>query len=313
MPKKLWTKEELMAAGILEENAIDSTTHPHASFSTWDVLERDAKALGDKAYHRYPHVRPESLLVAAIGNLWVPNAWWRLQDMCLHTSQAGYSVSIEEIADPNLFSSDAIAFTRWQASMLARDGGVQWLLMVDNDVLVEKDTFLRLVKWDMPIVFPLLVDLEERYPAELAPLSRPGPLEPGQGLVPVQWAAMSCMLFNPMVFNAMEPYAWRGTDYHFGQALNHVGHRIMVDTTTSVAITRGPTRLAQLEYDALWDAHRTLYGRLKHEERNRHAPPGFNPETDNGFVDKDGMYLAVPNSVAKQWRNEDGHPDQSSH
>jgi len=297
MMRKVWTKQQLEAIGITEEKIVDRTTHPARTFISWDVAGTDAKVLGDKYQYRYPHVKPESVLIATIGNLWAKNAWWRLQDMMLHTTMAGYSMSIHELNDPNLFSSDAIGFMRWSASMLARDGGVDWLLMVDNDVLLEKDTLLRLLKHDRPVVFPFLEDMEERYPVELAPLSVPGPLEPGHGLMPVRWAAMSCMLFNPRIFNVLEPYAWRGTDFHFGQALNHIGHRIYVDTDTVVKVAAGPSRLADKPYDGFWANHRKMYDRLKHEERDRRPPPGFNPGMDNGWIDPSGAYFGVLNET----------------
>ena len=261
---------------------------------SWDV------PFPDKSGYHYPHIKPASVLVTPIGTLWEKDAWWHLQDMLLYTAQCGVSVSIQEMRDSNLFSSDAISFMRWSASMLARDSGVEWLLMVDNDALVEKDTLVKLLAWDMPVVFPLLEDLEQKYPEEMAPLSVPERLQPGNGLVPVRWSAMSVMLFNPKIFNVLEPYAWRGTDYQFGQALNHIGHREYVDTNAVVKVVKSPSRHAQKGYDEFWASHEQMYNRLKREERDRGAPPGFNPETDNGWVDKDGTYFGVLNKVARE-------------
>lgn len=303
VPKK-WTREELAAVGITEEMAFDRTSHPDGVFASWDSIASDVKASGIKGSYHYPQARPASVLVAAIGTLWEKDAWWHLQDMLLYTAMAGHSVSVQEMKDSNLFASDAISFMRWSASMMARDSGVEWLLMVDNDALVEKDTLTRLLAWDMPVVFPLLEDLEQKYPEEMAPLHVPERLEPGTGLHPVRWSAMSVMLFNPKIFNVLEPYAWRGTDYQFGQALNYIGHREYVDTNTVVKVAKSPSRHAQKGYDEFWAFHRDMYDRLKFEERDRQPPPGFNPETDNGFLDKDGTYFAVLNSVAKNGAKE---------
>jgi len=289
------SREELRAMGI---DVIDRTTHPMVVASSWDSAGQGKQVLGDKSDYRYLHVAPQSVAITPIGNLWDEGAWWHLQDMMLHSANQGYSISIQEMRDSSLFSDRAIGLMRWQAAMTGRDSGVEWLLMVDNDTLVEKDTLVRLLEHDRPVVFPLIEDMEKRYPVEVSPLSYPT-LEPGHGLVPVRWAAMSCMLFNVKIFNVLDSNAWWGTDYHFGQALNYLGHRIYVDTDTVVKVTKGPTRHAAKEYDEFWAGHREMYERIKHEERNRQPPPGFDPLKDDGWIDKDGCYFAIPNHIAR--------------
>lgn len=286
--------ERLQALGI---DAINRSTHPMACASSWDHAGQGIGLLGSKADYRYVHIYPQSILVAPIGNLWEENCWWRLQDMMLHTALAGYSISIQEMLDGSIFSSDAIGLMRWSASMMARDSGVEWLLMVDNDVLLEKDTLVRLLSHDRPIVFPLLNDLEQKYPVEVAPLSAPLRLTQNTGLVPVRWSAMSVMLFNVKIFNVLDSHAWWGTDYHFGQALNFLGHRIYVDTDAVVDVVRGPSRHSAKQYDEFWAGHRKLSEKLHYQERDRRPPPGFNPLTDDGWVDKDGCYFGVPQST----------------
>ena len=293
------TREELLAAGIPDGAILDRTTHPMGTFSSWDVSAADRKVSGAKAQYRMPHIRPQSVLIAPIGQLWEDGAWWRLQDMMLETAVAGHSVSIQEMRDPSIFSFEAIPMMRWSASMMAREGGVEWVFMVDNDALVQKDTLLRLLAHDRPVVFPLIEDLEKKYPRIMAPMSDPDLVEPGHGLVPVRWAVMSCMLLNVRIFNVLEPLAWRGNDFVFAQALNYIGHRVCVDTDTVVQVTKGPARWASKDYDELWADHRKMWDRLRFEERNRQPPPGFNPLTDNGYVDKHGSYLAILNSVAR--------------
>lgn len=291
MPKK-WTKEELVAAGIPESFRLGSN-HPQMMASSWDIPDLENRLFGVPGKHRFPHLRPQSVLITCIGNLWEKDSWWHLQDMMLATARAGYSMSIQEVDDPTMFSHDAIPMMRWYASMLARDGGVEWCLMVDTDTLVEKDTLLKLLAHDRPVVFPYLEDLEERYPVQIAPMSAP-PLKPGMGLVPVRWSAMSVMLFNAKIFNVLEPKAWEGTDYVFGQALSYLGHRIYVDTDTVVKVVKGPARLASMPYEEYWAGHKKMRHRLQFEPRDRRPPPGFDPLKDDGFVDPDGTYFAVP-------------------
>ena len=299
MNQKIPTREELKAAGLPDEAIVDRSSHPSINASSWDITALDRRAAGGTLDYHLPHVRPASVLVATIGNLWDKGAWWRLQDMLLETAKRGHSISLQEVSDAAIFSFEAIAMMRWSASMLARDSGVEWCLMVDNDVWLEKDTLVRLLAHDRPVVFPYLEDMEKRLPRIMAPLSGPDLTESGHGLVPVRWAAMSCMLFNVKIFNVLDPTAWRGNDFLFAQALNFLGHRVYVDTDTVVRLVHGPSRHASKEYDELWTDHRKLWDRLRTEERDRQPPPQFNPLTDDGFVDKDGTYFGVENRTVR--------------
>ncbi len=261
---------------------------------SWDTPPGTREFMGDRWHYAQYHVRPQSVLIVPIGTLWEKDCWWRLQDAMLATARAGYSISIHEVSSANVLSVEAIAMMRWQASMLARDGGVEWLFMVDNDAQLEKDTLLRLLSHDLPVVFPLVNDLEQKYPVEVAPVSDP-PLTPGQGVKHVRWAVMSVMLFDVRVFNVLEPTAWRGDDFMFSQALRHLGHRLYVDTNAVVNVVKGPTREGSMEFDAVLAGRRRLWHRLRRERRNRRPPPGFNPQVDDGFVDSSGTYYGVPN------------------
>ena len=265
---------------------------------SWDVPAGTRQLLGDRWHYAQYHIRPQSVLVVGIGNLWGKDCWWRLQDMMYGTAKAGWSISYHEVGNGSLLSVEAIALMRWQASMLARDGGVEWILMVDNDALLEHDILLRLLSHDRPVVFPLVVDPNPRLPLAIAPMSDP-PLVPGQGLKPVRWAVMSVMLFNAHIFNVLEPTAWRGDDWLFSQALHHLGHRIYVDTDAVVQVTKGPTREGSMSLDAVLNGRRKLWDRLRNEERDRRPPPVFDPDKDDGFLDPSGTYYAVDGKVAR--------------
>ena len=122
---------------------------------------------------------------------------------------------------------------------------------------------------------------------------------------------MSVMLFNSRIFNYLEPTAWRGSDYLFGQCLNNMGHRIYVDTDTVVRLTHGPTRHASKQYEEFWEDHKKMRERMRSEWRDRRPPPGFNPETDDGFVDKYGTYFGVKNTVAHAEPHQNGKGKES--
>lgn len=290
-------RDKYIADGVPDRFIVDRTTHPQNRASSWAASGKgDILASGVVADYRLPHINSESVLIAAIGNLYEENCWWRLQNMMRHTVRNGYNVSLHEVDDGNFFSSDAIWMMRWSAAMMARDAGIQWVLMVDGDALLEEDTLLRLMAWDRPVVYPLLVDLEQKYPKEMAPLSSPANLEPDKGLVPVKWSAMSVMLFDTKVFNALDSAAFRGNDFIFAQAVNYIGHRIYVDTNTVVSVVKGPARVAAQTYDEQWATHRAFHNRLQNEDRDRRPPPDFDPVFDDGIVDKYGAYFAVNNA-----------------
>ena len=306
------SRNELLKAGVPDEAIVDRSDHPGILASTWDVSAADLKVSARQREYHFPHLKPMSVLITPIGNLWDDGAWWRLQDCMLHTAQAGYSLSLQEVNDASLFSFEAIPMMRWHASMLARDSGAEWLFMVDNDVWLEKDTLVRLLAHDRPVVFPFIEDMEKRLPRIIAPLSGPDLMESGKGLVPVKWSAMSCMLFNTKIFNVLEPTAWRGSDYLFGQCLNFIGHRIYVDTDTVIHVTHGPTRHASKTNQEFWEDHAKMRDRLRYEFRNRQPPPHFNPLMDDGVVDTYGTYFGVPNEAVRSGKIKEmnGHKPQ---
>ena len=176
------------------------------------------------------------------------------------------------------------------AALLALDAGFEWCLMVDTDAHLEKDTLIRLLAHDRPIVYPLIVPLDDIFGG--GPLSSPM-LREGAGLQPVVWATMSCMLFNTKVFNCLDAYAWHGHDYHFALNLSHFGHRIYIDTDTVVHVTRGPSRHPIKKWDDLWDSLRRGYDSRQNDDRDRSAPENYDSAFGEGYVDDQGTYWGV--------------------
>jgi hypothetical protein len=183
--------------------------------------------------------------------------------------------------------TDAIGQMRAGAAMLALDAGFEWCLMLDTDVLVEKDTLVKLLAHDRPVIYPYLHIPNDFAPG--APLSSPMIMHSGQGLQPVIWSAMSVMLFNTKVFNCLDPYSWHGHDYHFAQNLAHYGHRIYMDTDTVVEVVRGPSRHPSKTFDEYWEGHRKAWESRNNADRDRRPPPDYDPFS-GGYVDKYGCY-----------------------
>ena len=55
------------------------------------------------------------------------------------------------------------------------------------------------------------------------------------------------------------------------------------------------TQPRALDYEEYWEARGAFWERHRTEERNRKAPPGFDPMEDDGWVDDYGVYFAIPN------------------
>ena len=287
------TKEDLLRLGWDPRHFIDRATNPAWHASSWPVTGRGYEQLGEKAKYRLPHINHQSILIAVASNLWEPDCWWRLQNMLRYTEQQGYVVALEELDDMSLMPYDAIGIMRSCGATLALDAGVEWCFMVDTDVKLEEDTLVRLLQHDRPVVYPYL-ELKDDYLSSMA-MSSPK-IEPHTGLQPVVWSAMSAMLFNVKVFNCLPPFAWWGHDYHFAQCLAHYGHRIHVDTDTIVELTKGPARNLAKSWDQLWERFQFMFEHMRNADRERGAPPGFDPVFGDGTVDKDGVYWAV-----QQW------------
>ena len=290
MATKKLTLKEYRAMGF-GRFLVDRSTHPAFYASMWPVGYGDG-ALREKQQHQLPNINANSILVTVISNHWQEGGWHRLQDMLAYTEEMGFVVALEEIDDLSMMPQDAIGIMRACAALLALDAGFEWCFLVDTDVLLEKDTLARLLKHDKPIVYPLLVDLENKYPGTA--LSAPE-LTKDTGLQPVVWSAMSCMLFNTKVFNCLPPYAWHGHDYHFAQNLAHYGHRIYVDTDTVVPISRGPARHLAKDWVELWSGLKRAFESRRSDDRDRRPPADFDPVFGKGTVDKDGVYWAINN------------------
>jgi len=296
------TKAQLLDLGADERNIIDRETHPAFSESSVPLTSHEIKWLGAKGLYHLCHLRPMSVFVAVIGNMWVEHGHHRLQDMLVSMETKGYTVAIEEIKDGCVLPMDHMGQMRTEATYLALDSGAEWLFMVENDVLLELDTLERLMAWDFPVVFPYINDLEQRYSTDVLPLSGPR-LKPRTGLYPVLWAVNSAMLFNTRVFNAVGPDVWGDhygiNEYQLAQKLNHVGHRIYVDTNTVVDVARSPTRHRAWTWDELWDHTRKSFDKSRNEERDRRPPPGMDPAFTNGQIAPSGAYVPLGRSLTR--------------
>jgi len=243
-----------------------------------------------KMEQSWPHMRPNSTLITAIGNHWKPGCWQKVVDMIQATNKAGTYCAFSEIQDRNFDPFDAMGCMRNESFMMAEFEGFEWLLQIDNDVEPEPDTLLHLLKWDMPIVAPFVCE-----PGTGKPLHGP-PQQVNTGLRPVKWCVLSMVLYNVGVIRAVGSRFWSdpmGADegYHF-MTLKGVAHRPYMDTNTVLTVRNTPhyplasNRLPKAERDAFWDKKRIALL----------PPPDRRPINvdDPNVVDGEYMPWAVP-------------------
>ena len=215
--------------------------------------ERDRSKHGTRI--KFPHIRPHSVCVFAIGSTWEPTAWQKIMDMVWHTNKKGVCCWLTEIRDNCVqLPYAALCTMKDAACMWAHDQGFEYIMLVDNDILPEPDLVLRLLNWDMPIVVPYITDTKviekkDEKTGEITketikpPIANPG-YKPNEGLKPIIWAALSCILISCKVLNCFPecaPFGNVNIESGFYNKLMHYGHKVFQDTNTELKIATRPT------------------------------------------------------------------------
>ena len=238
--------------------------------------------------YSWRHARPYSVFIAAMGYHWSPQSWQRVIDMLRHTIGQGFYVCMEEIMDRCLNPYDALGAMRNEALMRASQG-FEFILYIDNDILPEPDTLLRLLKWDLPIIAPFVQEPDGGRVLH-------GPVRaPMTGVQKARWCVLSMLLCRTAVFSPwIGGEFWNdsiGADegYHF-QKLWAVGHRPYIDTDVILPVAKKPTyplavnRLEKLDADEFWETRRQWLNAVP----DRAPIDPYDPNTQHG------MYLPFP-------------------
>lgn len=187
----------------------------------------------------WPHIRPGSVLVAAMGNHWRGPSWNKVVDMVDFSQQQGVYCALQEIQDRCFNPYDALGTMRNEAILTALGEGFEYICFLDNDVQPEPDFLTKLMAWNMPIVAPYVVE-----PGTGTKLFGPA-LNPGTGLQRAKWCVLSMLLFHASVFRAphMTEF-WRdalGADegYHF-QKFHYYGYHLYIDTGVQLQVGHRP-------------------------------------------------------------------------
>lgn len=263
------------------------------SFATqWETQRGQAAANSQLA--KWGHIRPDSVLICPMGYYWAPGSWQKVVDMMIYTQQQGVYVAMSELQDRCFQPYDALGTMRNEAAIIAMNEGFEWLLYLDNDVQPERDTLLRMLHWQMPIISPFVAE-----PGNGRRLFGPT-WEPNQGLKPAKWVVLSMLMFRTNVFNCVGTRFWSdaiGADegYHF-QTLWRYGHHPWIDTNTQLVTAGGPHYpLSSNRMNA--QQRRELWERLQSNRRN---PPD---RTIVAGADKGKTYLPFTDNplVSIRW------------
>lgn len=229
------------------------------------------------------YLKPDSVLIAAMGAHWSPMSWAKVADMVAFTNQAGIYCGLIEVMDRCSNPLDAMGTMRNEAIMLAKSAGYEYLCYVDNDVLPEPDTLVRLIQRQVPIIVPFIPE-----PGTARKLHGPE-RNPNTGVWPMKWSVLSMLLFWMPVFNSVGERFWSdaiGADegFHF-QALWCKGHRLYMDTDVQVVTTHKPNYPLQMRSMTKEQREAHLEGmreRLR-QPPDRRAIMDGNPKVINGI------------------------------
>ena len=217
-------------------------TQPSLHHRRWFETESQKRLWEQRADAKLPeHLSPFSVLVAAMGNYWMPGCREAVEAMCVEAWEQGYQVMLWEEHDCCFNPYDALGTMRNKSYMKAILEGYEYLCYVDNDVQPPKDALIRLMHRMVPVISPIIVYAD----GEAHGMGMPK-MEQGQGMALVGTVLLSMLVFQTQVFLpwALTPF-WDnaiGSDeaYHF-QRLAMAGHRPFVDTDVVVTVQRPPS------------------------------------------------------------------------
>jgi len=280
----------------MQQAALSVPGHPTQQHITVRSFASDAEKnfLEKSKDAAWPHIRPNSVLICAMGFHWAPGSWEKVVDMLLFSIDNGVYVGLSELQDRCYDPYDALGTMRNEASLMAQNEGFEWILYIDNDVKPEKDFLINLLNCNMPIVAPYVVE-----PGTGKQLFGP-PMSPGTGVHPAKWTVLSMLLFRTSVFTPFNGTFWSdaiGADegFHF-QKLWRYGHRPYIDTNTKLIVDGTPHY--PLSSNRLhWEERAKLQDEIN---RKRQLPPNRKPISDGRPVDEYGQYMPWLGSVEKK-------------
>tara|TARA_Y100000310_G_scaffold344650_1_gene458555 strand:- start:2531 stop:3346 length:816 start_codon:yes stop_codon:yes gene_type:complete len=198
-------------------------------------------------YQPQPHTNPNSVLVASVGTLWEKGARQRVRRMCEYHATQGFPTFFEEIPDTNIrLPYQDIGHIRDVAITRAMNMNVEWLCLVDCDVLPTPELLTNLMSYELPMLAPAIID-----PVEDATYSVPR-LRLNTGFHKVRWFCFSFVLFRTAIFNSFPGLKMIGDDMAestFFERLWRHGHQAYMQTDLECKLATPPTGMREKTWD----------------------------------------------------------------
>jgi len=185
-------------------------------------------------------------LVASIGTDFLPGCLEALTRAMLFARDAGISMSYQVIRNVCIKPNEGVPFMRNDAITAAMEGDYDYLLMVDNDVLVsDPATIIKLILAGPPLITPWY-DCSSLNGMDFPRVARPM-YYPNQGILPLHWVSINCLLFHVGILRAIGPYIFpeaivTNKEEHIFRRLKVAGFKLYQDTSTAVELLRMPTK-----------------------------------------------------------------------
>jgi len=190
---------------------------------------------------------PETCLIVCIGDDFMEGTLESIVMAAMRLRAAGISPVMLTIKSVCIVPNEGVNMMRNYAAIKTLEHNADWMFMIDNDFrLDDPDTILKLIRAGKQIVCPwydqrgINGNLMERVSSPM--------LYPNQGLVPLTWVSVNCVLFHQSVFRVAGPEIFSGPlvtnheEYIFAKLRTH-GVRLWQDTDVYATMLRNPTKV----------------------------------------------------------------------
>lgn len=198
---------------------------------------------------RLVHTKQPSLMVAPIGNAFMPGTRESLEAAAVAYGKAGGQCKVEVQPNLTVIPPLGLGDMRNFAIEKAVINGFDYLMIIDNDVLVDApDTFIKLVGRSKQYLTPWF----DQSPIGRNILIQDPMYNTGQGLLKLNWTVPYCNLFQVQMFRQLQWFRpFTGAAVYQEDEFNSLHFRcrgvdIWQDTDTPVKLLRGPRMLWEM-------------------------------------------------------------------
>jgi len=203
------------------------------------------------------HFSPGSVLIATVGTDFTGESKEKIIAMKDYTREAGYVAQYVEFqVYHNTFPQASHAATRNAIKNEARIGGVQFVCMLDTDVLPQEDMLAKLLAHNVSIITPYVID-----PAINLQLGGPT-REINSGLFEQRWIPQCFLLCKTAIFNNPEiHFSSDEAEDGFAHRTTLYGLTQQIDTSQVLTLASPPGRPDSVKWDTRMERLKERYDR----------------------------------------------------